>query len=274
MENGWIKLHRKLLSNEILRFDNNAYIVFTKLLLLVDRRTGMWRGGVRIRLADECNLKGTTTYQALLRLELSGMVTLESNSRFSEVSILKWNEYQTSDDKLDDNAMTTGRQPDDNRMTLLQEVKKEEVRTNNKTGALPPDPDFSKSPDPKSETNLQLDPKHKRNDKHKYYEPEELLSMSGVYGHYVITHSKNENQYTLSDKRKSLLSARLKRFTVEELNKAIDNAAAHPFYSGDNDRGWRADFEYIFRSDDIAEKMLTLKSVKPSGTPKYKDIKV
>ncbi len=39
MNEGWIKLHRKILDNGILR-DQNAWIVFSWLLLKVDRKTG------------------------------------------------------------------------------------------------------------------------------------------------------------------------------------------------------------------------------------------
>lgn len=53
----------------------------------------------------------------------------------------------------------------------------------------------------------------------------------------------------LTDERRRQIRARLKTFTVAQLCTAIDNLAASPFHGGENDRGWRANPQFLFRND-------------------------
>lgn len=91
--NGWIKLHRSLLDNDIWRSDKTAFNVFLTLLLLCDTKKGQWSGG-RYQLAEYCGFKDGAVYKALQRLAQAKMVTLSSNSRFTTISICNWKEYQ------------------------------------------------------------------------------------------------------------------------------------------------------------------------------------
>jgi len=121
MRNGWIKLHRRILDNDFLKRDHNAKIVFITLLLLVDRKTGIWEGG-RIQLSEYCGLKPTTSYAASMRLVKAKMMTLRSNNKYSTYTVSNWSKYQGNGDSNDDNKMTTRRQQDDT-LTRSKEVK-------------------------------------------------------------------------------------------------------------------------------------------------------
>lgn len=129
---GWVKLHRKILDNEMLWADTNAYIVFTRLLILVDSKTGTYRTG-RFVFAELMGLKPTTAYQVLKRLEKNGMVTLRSNNKYTVIGICNWQKYQGEGNNRSDNTMTTRRQPDDNQMT---HNKNKEIRNNKEPSAL------------------------------------------------------------------------------------------------------------------------------------------
>lgn len=107
------KIHHPLLAN-----DNNAYIVFDKLLHLVDRRTGSYTSG-RFKLAALMNLKPSTTYKVLKRLEKHGMLNIKSNNQFSTIHICNWDKYQL----VSSNGVTAKEQPSNT---------KQEVRSNNK----------------------------------------------------------------------------------------------------------------------------------------------
>lgn len=107
-QEGWVKIHRKIMANDLLRYDNSAYIVFTKLWIYCDRSTGIYTTG-RIGLAGITNLKPTTAYNALRRLEKQSMITLSSNSRFTKIQICNWRKYQS----LDDSKQTEDRQKND-----------------------------------------------------------------------------------------------------------------------------------------------------------------
>jgi hypothetical protein len=108
--NGWIKLHRQLLDNEELMRSDNAYKLFTVLLLLVDKITGKWSGG-RFQLARIARIKNSSTYKALLRLQNLQIVTLDSNNKYTTVSICNWSKYQecsnTSVEQQSNNKVTT-----------------------------------------------------------------------------------------------------------------------------------------------------------------------
>lgn len=93
MERGFVKLYRSIDQNELLENDNTAFIVFLKLLLRVDRRTGTYTTG-RKKLANMCNLNPNTLYSALKRLEASTIIQQQSNTTSTTISICNWWKYQ------------------------------------------------------------------------------------------------------------------------------------------------------------------------------------
>lgn len=92
-----MKLYRSIDQNELLENDNTAYVVFTKLLTRVDRRTGAYRTG-RIKLASICNLRPSTVRDALNRLQAATMLRQESDSKATTIYICNWWKYQQDDD--------------------------------------------------------------------------------------------------------------------------------------------------------------------------------
>lgn len=93
MEKGWVKAHRSILENHFLMHDNNAYLVFTKLLLLVGKNKGEWSGG-RKQLAELTNISEGTLYNTLQRLEANSIINRKANSRYSVITICNWHKYQ------------------------------------------------------------------------------------------------------------------------------------------------------------------------------------
>lgn len=95
MEKGWIKSYRKIMDNRFLMHDNNAFMVFVKLLHVVDKNTGEYASG-RKAMGEMFNLNSRTLYDVLIRLQDHQMVNIEANSRYSVISICNWSEYQES----------------------------------------------------------------------------------------------------------------------------------------------------------------------------------
>lgn len=124
--NGFIKLHRVILDHSRLSRDNNAYIMFTKLLLKADRHTGTYITG-RKKLAALCNLKQTTAWMTLMRLNDDNMVDILSDRSKTKITICNWEKYQSKSDRLDDrkgvDLMTKMRGFDDTK----QEDKKKNI---------------------------------------------------------------------------------------------------------------------------------------------------
>lgn len=126
---GWIKLHRSVLNNDVYRHDPTAWRVFEHLLLTADKKTGRCSYG-RKQLALQIGNNESTVYKALKRLSVTGMVTLTSNSRFTTISICKWKEYQgngnSPSNRVSNSRVTSGEQPGN----TLQEGEVEENSTN------------------------------------------------------------------------------------------------------------------------------------------------
>lgn len=53
----------------------------------------------------------------------------------------------------------------------------------------------------------------------------------------------------LTDKRNKAIDSFLKEFTIEQFKKICETANASNFLVGKNDTGWKADFDFIMRTD-------------------------
>lgn len=94
----------------------------------------------------------------------------------------------------------------------------------------------------------------KRNGKKTNSNPE----LEKVYQHYLERFGTTANRYKLTDKRKTKLRARLADCGAEMICEAIDHAKEDYWYSGDNQRGWKADLDFIIRSYENVEKLANL----------------
>lgn len=106
MERGYVKLWRSIDQNELLENDNTAWVVFTKLLVRVDRKTGSYTTG-RKKLANICNLNPNTLYSALKRLEASTILQQQSNKVSTTITICNWWTYQQDVNKMSNDRQST-----------------------------------------------------------------------------------------------------------------------------------------------------------------------
>lgn len=86
----------------------------------------------------------------------------------------------------------------------------------------------------------------------------ESQEMERVYTHYLDKFGTTSGRYKLTDKRKAKLRSRLQDCGAGMIIDAIDHARADYFYNGDNDRGWKADLDFIIRSYENVEKLANL----------------
>lgn len=124
----YYKFYRSIVDHELLANDNNAYIVFTKLLARVDWKTGYLITG-RFKMSELTNLNPNTVYATLKRLENAKMITQEPNNRFTKITVINWKKYQT-DDSSDNNQITTRQQPD-NTINKNKRIKEYIIPKNN-----------------------------------------------------------------------------------------------------------------------------------------------
>lgn len=142
-DNSWIKLYRKAKYNEIIK-DHPAWCLFSLILLSVDKDTGKWKAG-RFLIAELLGMKSGTVYKTLQRLEKKyKMVTLSSNNRFTEITVLQWAKYQHSSQsvtQVGNNKVTTKEQQSNNKVTLNKNKRIRELRIENTNPPyIPPTP--------------------------------------------------------------------------------------------------------------------------------------
>lgn len=106
MRNGWIKLHRKLLENPIVK--KHGYLALWIILLLRashEERKVMWNGEILIikegeilagrkELAEQSGIPETTIERILDFLENEHQIGQQKTNKFRIITILNWKEYQ------------------------------------------------------------------------------------------------------------------------------------------------------------------------------------
>ena len=76
----------------------------------------------------------------------------------------------------------------------------------------------------------------------------EHVDWDGLMGYYNTTfRGKLPAIKTVTDTRKKAVRARIAQYGKESIVEAFRNVLASPFLLGDNDRSWRADFDWIFK---------------------------
>lgn len=116
---GWIKLHRKMLTWEWYH-DTNVMRVFIHLLLLANHEPKRWMGntieeGQLItsyqHLSNELNLGVQIIRTAISKLKSTNELTIKSNNKFTWICINKWKNYQQPTNGSTLNQQTTNKQP-------------------------------------------------------------------------------------------------------------------------------------------------------------------
>jgi hypothetical protein len=229
--NGWVKLHKSVMNSWVWE-DTTAFVVFTKLLLMAHHEDN--NGSIRFNgkqiylkkgqlaasrreLAENMNLPPSTLRGVLQRLQSDNIIDQSTDHQKNIISICNWSKYQSIDRPVD------GQRQDSDRTAnrQLTPVSKE-LRTKNK----------------EIDTNVEL-----------------LAQVRRLYQLFISEFNKNESQYRLTDSRKLRLKARIKDCGEEMVAKAIRGTAAISFYRGENDRGWKADLDFIIRSYEQVERL-------------------
>lgn len=65
-----------------------------------------------------------------------------------------------------------------------------------------------------------------------------------------------KRNFRVTTGRRKKLKTRLETFSYEEIKKALYNLSRSEFHQGKNDRGWKADPDFLLRSDEQVDKWL------------------
>lgn len=138
MDNGWLKIHRKILQWEWYS-DANTFRLFFHLLLKANHNSNRWQGiniqpgqviVGRKKLAEELKLSEKQIRTSLNKLTSTNEIAIKTTNRFSIVTICKWDEHQLSENmKGPTERPTKGQSEGQQRATLKEgkEIKKDLV---------------------------------------------------------------------------------------------------------------------------------------------------
>lgn len=148
MNEGWIKLHRKMVDWEWYT-DANTFRLFMHLLITVNYKDKPWRGMVikagqrvagRIALAEELGLTERQIRTSLTKLKTTNKIAIKTTSKFSVITLVKWEKYQAED--IEATSKTTSnesneRPTSDQQTTTSKECKERKKEKKEDIGAFP-----------------------------------------------------------------------------------------------------------------------------------------
>jgi DNA replication protein DnaD len=127
MNNGWIKLHRKLIDKAF--FKRPQYLVLWVYLLLIANHAEkefMWNGNIiivkegqlitgRKELSAQTGIPESTIEDILKFLESQQQIQQQKTTKYRLITILNWETYQGSNTKSNNRATTEQQQADTNK---------------------------------------------------------------------------------------------------------------------------------------------------------------
>lgn len=207
MENGWIKIHRKILEKGY--YKKSQYIhLWLHLLLSANHnpKEFMWNGKIitinpgqfitgRIALSLTTGIPQSTIQDILDFLEKDGEIRQQKTNKYRLITILNWKKYQNPDNKP-----TTSRQQADTNKNDKNDKKYITEQSSEQPFSLKEKIDI-------------LNESNRRE-----------LNIIGLYLEYRNPDIKNIEQYNLTVKRHIRSAIALKSFTNGQLIKAIEYA--------------------------------------------------
>lgn len=127
MEQGWIKLHRKIVEKGYYR--NSKYVhLWVHLLLLANHKSKefMWNNQIilvkegqlitgRDSLALATGISQSSIERILNMLEIEHQIEQQKTTKYRLITIVNWKEHQNMNSKVDNKRTTNGQQTDTNK---------------------------------------------------------------------------------------------------------------------------------------------------------------
>lgn len=125
--NGWIKLHRKILENPISKKPNYSWLWVTLLLIANHKEHKiMWDGEFiiikegqvltgRKELSEKTGIPESSIERILKVLENEHQIEQQKTTKFRLITVINWKEYQNKDSKTNNKRTTSEQQADTNK---------------------------------------------------------------------------------------------------------------------------------------------------------------
>lgn len=235
--NGWVKLHRKLFEGEI---PSNPYLLSLWVWLLGNAHwapsTILWKGKRReipagtvvmgiSEVALLFSVSRRTVHKWLHHLHNTGRIVLESSTRGSVVTICNWDIYQSNEDDEgtpSKHQVNTEGTPSKHQVALIEEVKKGRIEERKK-----------------GESGSDAVTQHKS--------APALPRLGQIWNAHRGTLPELK---ACGSTRRRHADARWRDHPDESYwIDIVTRLAGSPFCRGENQRGWRADFDFLIRPE-------------------------
>ena len=255
MEDGWIKLHRKM--REWQHYQRpSVRLVFEELLFCANTKAG-WFHGIKVKRGETMASVSTieeytgfsrkTVIKALAMLEESGEIRREKCGNYTKTIICKFDHYQGDDKKQSGGNITPPTPPPSTPVstpidtpptpppsTPEQELKKDKKEKNNidanasSSGAGAPDPEMSS---------------------------QESVDFVGLMNFFNRTMEEAgaiiPRCKSCDGKRREFVRARIREHGLDAVYEMITKASQSDFLNGKSRSGWIADFTWLFRPSNF-----------------------
>lgn len=263
MNDGWLKLFYRLLEWEWYS-DTNVVRLFIHLLLKANIRPLKWRGREiprgsfvtsRAKLAEQTNLTDREVRTCLNKLKTTNEIAIETTNQFSIITICNFEKYQENkmpcvqqNDQPNCQRATNERPTSDQQTTKSKEEKnirvEEEkniiynnistIEIEGDTPLLPADASAPTATKPKK--------------------AEKPIPFKDIKTDWNTTCTAYPKLQVISEARKNKIRNRISEMGGVEkalplLHELFEKMMASSFLRGDNRRGWKASFDWLFEND-------------------------
>lgn len=218
---GWIKIHRKILENPIICKDSDYLAVWIYLLLnATHKEMPVLFKGKKIILQKGQLITG--------RKSIANQLKISESKIFRIINCFK-SEHQIEQQVSNKNSVITILNWD----KYQQLEQQNEAQMNNKRTTS------------EQQVNTNKNVKNVKNDKNERNN-NIYNNIINIYNEYCSNLSQVQK---LTDKRKTAINKLLKTITEEQFKEICIIANNSDFLIGDNDRNWKADFDFIIKVD-------------------------
>ena len=232
---GYVPLYRKIKEWEW--YDEaNTMRMFIHCLISANHKDNKWRGilvkkGSFItsigNLAHELKLTKQNVRTALANLQKTNEITIKTTHHYTTINVVNWAKYEVTKDIANTPTNTPTNTPSNTRLTHDQHTPNTRLTTNN------------------NEEHDNNEKKEKKKDKDIVGKPD-LTSIVDFYNSLGFS-----KMTKLTPTRKKQLNAIIKSMGEDELKRIWIKAKKISFLHGSNDRGWKANFDWLVKESNL-----------------------
>lgn len=223
-EGNYIKINRSILEWEWYK-NINTKVLFLHMILKANWKEGKFEGNTIERgsfvssihkLSEETGLTEREVRTAISHLKKTNELTSKSHNKYTIFTIEKYNVYQASEDSEDKQETDEGQASD------KQETSERQANDNNR---------------------------RKKEEK----EGKKGIDYQLIVDMYNNTCVSLPRVTILSEKRKKAIRARLRIYSIDDLQRLFTKAQESNYLKGKNKNNWNADFDWLIQDANIAK---------------------